>query len=647
MTNFEEMGFTPGILKSIQELGFNNPMPVQEKVIPMMLNEEKDIIALAQTGTGKTAAFGLPLVMTTNTDSNDTQALILCPTRELCMQITGDLTDYAKHTGQLKILAVYGGASIEQQIKALKKGVHIIVATPGRLIDLIGRRAAKLDNVHTVVLDEADEMLNMGFVDSINEILEAVPEGRRTLLFSATMSNEVASIARNYMTDATEITIGAKNASATNVSHGYFLVQARDKYKVLKRIADSEPGIYGIVFCRTRKETQEIASQLIDDGYNADALHGDLSQAQRDTVMQKFRVRNLQLLVATDVAARGLDVDNLTHVINYSLPDDIEVYTHRCGRTGRAGKTGISLSLVHLRERQQLKKIEKKVKTNFESLTIPSGKDICYKQLMHWVKKIETVTTEHQEIEKILPEIEERLSALDREELLSRVISLQFDRFLGNYRSGEEIISPVERGEYGKREQGKRSGDRGGEFSNDISASGKFIRYFINLGKSDGMFPEQLIGLINSNTKGKKVALGKIDLLRNFSFFEMDAERAGEVVPNLNNAMFNERKVVVEESQESDNHKQQRQGGGGDWKKDSGNKTKSGKKDDWSGGWQEDYRKMKDDFRSDGGKASGKKSSGQKYGYGASADRFGNKKPNKNNPKSHILSSDRKPRKRK
>ena len=623
MINFEEMGFTPDILKSIEELGFDSPMPVQEKVIPLMLDGERDIIALAQTGTGKTAAFGLPLVMTTDTGIDDTQALILCPTRELCMQITEDLNSFAKHTGQLKILAVYGGASIEQQIRALKKGAQIIVATPGRLIDLIGRKAAKLEKVRTVVLDEADEMLDMGFVDSINEILEEVPEGRRTLLFSATMSNEVASIAKNYMIDPLEIIIGTKNASATNVSHGYFLVQAKDKYKVLKRIADYEPEIYGIVFCRTRKETQEIASKLINDGYNADALHGDLSQAQRDTVMQKFRVRNLQLLVATDVAARGLDVDNLTHVINYSLPDDIEIYTHRCGRTGRAGKTGISLSLVHLRERQQLRKIEKKAKTTFEALPIPSGRDICYKQLMHWVKKVETVATKHQEIEKLLPEVEKRLSSLDREELLSRVISLQFDKFLSDYRNGEEIISPVDR-DFGKK--GKERDVR----SDDHSGSGNYIRYFINLGKSDGLFPEQLIGLINNNTKGKKVALGKIDLMKNFSFFEMDADRADEVIPNLNNAMFNERKVVVEESRESENHKQQRQDGGKkDWKEyPDKKKKKSGGKDDWFYSWI-DQHGIKDGFRYETGKSPYRKNSGQGKSNKTSVDRYGNKKTSK------------------
>src|SRR5512133_2259153 len=320
MTQFEEMGFTPGILKAIQELGFEQPMPVQKQVIPLMLGDNNDIIALAQTGTGKTAAFGLPLVLSTDTAINSTQALILCPTRELCIQITGDLSDYAKHTGDLRILAVYGGASIENQIKSLKKGVHIIVATPGRLIDLIGRKAVKLAAVNTVILDEADEMLNMGFLDSINEILEEVPEDRRTLLFSATMSPEIASIAKKYMNDPVEITIGTKNASAENVTHNYFLVHAKDKYKVLKRLADSEPDIYAIVFCRTRRETQEVASKLMNDGYNADALHGDLSQAQRDAVMQKFRTGNIKMLVATDVAARGLDVDDITHVINFNLP---------------------------------------------------------------------------------------------------------------------------------------------------------------------------------------------------------------------------------------------------------------------------------------------------------------------------------------
>jgi ATP-dependent RNA helicase DeaD len=540
MTKFEELGFTPGILKAIQELGFEQPMPVQERVIPLMLEEEGDIIALAQTGTGKTAAFGLPLVQMTDTELQATQALILCPTRELCMQITGDLNDYARYTGKLKILAVYGGASIDNQIRELKKGVHIIVATPGRLIDLIGRRAAKLTSVTTVILDEADEMLNMGFLDSINEILEDVPPGRRTLLFSATMSQEISGIARKYMVNPKEITIGTKNASAENVTHGYYLVQAKDKYKVLKRIADSEPDIYGIVFCRTRIETQDIASKLINDGYNADALHGDMSQVQRDTVMQKFRVRNLQLLVATDVAARGLDVDDLTHIINYNLPDDIDVYTHRSGRTGRAGKKGISISLVHVREKHNLKQVERLIKKPVKSIQIPTGTEICGKQLFHWIKKLETVVTEHQEIEKFLPEITEKLAGLDREELRRRVVSLQFGRFLDDYRSGEEIISPLD------KDDNFRGGSGRGAQREYI---GNYKRLFINLGKTDGFFPEQLIELVNKNTN-RKVPLGKIDLLKTFSFFEVEAEHADYLIQALNDSKFNDRRVAVEIAQE-------------------------------------------------------------------------------------------------
>jgi len=542
MIKFEEMGFTPGILKAIQELGFDQPMPVQKKVIPLMLGDDSDIIALAQTGTGKTAAYGLPLVQATDTGINITQALILCPTRELCIQITGDLADYARYTGDLKILAVYGGASIDNQIRGLKKGVHIIVATPGRLIDLIGRGAAKLSGVSTVILDEADEMLNMGFLDSINEILEAVPENRRTLLFSATMSSEVATIARKYMNSPAEITIGTKNSSAENVSHAYYIVHARDKYKVLKRIADSEPDIYGIVFCRTRNETQDIASKLINDGYNADALHGDLSQSQRDAVMQKFRLRNLRLLVATDVAARGLDVDDLTHVINFSLPDDAEVYTHRCGRTGRAGKTGISVSLVHLREKQNLLKIERLVKKPFKAIPIPTGSEICGKQLFNWVNKLGAVSTEHLEIEKFLPEIKLKLEGLDREELLKRVISLEFDRFLDDYRHGEDLIDPVPERE-SRFERGRRNDSR-------EKYNGNYKRLFINLGKADGFFPEQLIDLVNANTRGKKVPIGKIDLMKTFSFFEVESDYADDLIGSLSNVKFMDRRVAVEIAQE-------------------------------------------------------------------------------------------------
>ncbi|MCU0455516.1 MAG: DEAD/DEAH box helicase [Bacteroidales bacterium] len=542
MTEFDEMGFTPGILRAIRDLGFEQPMPVQEKVIPMMLNEERDIIALAQTGTGKTAAFGLPLVLSTDSMSNAVQALVLCPTRELCLQITGDLHSYAKHTGNLKILAVYGGSSIENQIRELKKGVHIIVATPGRLIDLIGRKVVRLQNVRTVILDEADEMLNMGFIDSINEILEEVPEGRRTLLFSATMSPEISSIARKYMDNPAEILIGTKNSSAENVSHYYYLVHAKDKYKVLKRISDFEPDIYAIIFCRTRRETQEIASKLISDGYNADALHGDLSQAQRDAVMLKFRQKNLQMLVATDVAARGLDVDDLTHVINFSLPDDTEVYTHRSGRTGRAGKRGISISLVHLKEKNNLHKIERMLKKPFKSLPVPTGSEICRKQLFNWVEKLENVTTYHQEIENFLPEIKLKLEKLDREELLRRVVSLEFDRFLDDYRTGDENIEVFTDKEF--------SFDRPERKPSWQKSQGNYKRLFINLGKSDGFYPEQLIELVNSNTRGKKIPIGRIELLRNFSFFEVEANSADKLIGALNNSMFMKTRVAVEIAQE-------------------------------------------------------------------------------------------------
>ena len=566
MTNFEEMGFAPGILKAIQELGFEQPMPVQKEVIPLMLEDEGDIIALAQTGTGKTAAFGLPLVQTTNTEIKNTQALILCPTRELCIQITGDLTAYAKYAGNLRILAVYGGASIDNQIRSLKKGVHIIVATPGRLIDLIGRNAAKLADVNTVILDEADEMLNMGFQDSINEILEEVPENRRTLLFSATMSVEIASIARKYMNNPTEVTIGAKNSSAENVSHGYYLVHAKDKYKVLKRIADFEPDIYAIIFCRTRVETQEVASKLINDGYNADALHGDLTQAQRDSVMQKFRSGNIHLLVATDVAARGLDVNDLTHVINFSLPDDSEVYTHRCGRTGRAGKTGISISLVHLREKHTLQKIEKLIKKPFKAIPIPTGTEICRKQLFNWISKLETVSTDHQEIEKFLPEIKLQLEKLDREELLRRVVSLEFDRFLNDYRYGEEFIDPVPEKEH--------NAGRSGSKSPREHYPGNYKRLFINLGKSDGFYPEQLIELVNTNTPGRKIPIGKIDLMKSFSFFEVDPDHADEVIEALNNSKFMNRKVAVEIAQERTDKPRQNGFSGRKTAKWSGIKTK-------------------------------------------------------------------------
>ncbi len=543
MKKFREMGFNPAIIKAIQELGFEQPMPVQQKVIPLMLEDECDIIALAQTGTGKTAAFGLPLVQTTDTEIKITQSLILCPTRELCIQITNDLTDYSKYTGNLKILAVYGGSSIENQIKALKNGVQVIVATPGRLIDLLGRGAVKLSHVNTVILDEADEMLNMGFLDSINEILEQVSKDRRMLLFSATMSSQIASIAKKFMKNQVEITIGTKNSSAENISHVYYSIHAKDKYKVLKRVADSEPDIYAIVFCRTRRETQEIASKLINDGYNADALHGDLSQLQRDNVMQKFRTGNIRLLVATDVAARGLDVDDLTHVINFSLPDDPEIYTHRCGRTGRAGKSGISVSLVHLKERYNLQKIEKLIKKSFKAESIPTGTQICEKQLLNWIGKLETIKTDHKEIEKFLPEINYKLSGMDREELVKRIVSLEFNRILDDYRHDEKLIDafPEENNSPDIRMSRKKSRQK---------HTGNYNRLFINLGKSDGFYPEQLIDLVNTNTIGRKIPIGKIDLLKTFSFFEVENRYAYDLIGALNNQKFLDRRIMVEIARE-------------------------------------------------------------------------------------------------
>jgi len=542
MIQFDEMGFTPGILKSLQGLGFDTPMPVQAKVIPIMLQSENDIIALAQTGTGKTAAFGLPLVQQTDTQSNSVQSLVLCPTRELCMQITQDLADYSAHIPGIKVLPVYGGASIEKQIRELKKGVHIVVATPGRLIDLIGRGAVKLGKVSTVVLDEADEMLNMGFLDSINEILEEVPEGRRTLLFSATMSPEIGKIAGNYMSNPTEVTIGQKNSSAENLIHNYYMVHSRDKYKVLKRIADYEPGIYGIVFCRTRIETQDVASKLLSDGYNADALHGDLSQAQRDAVMKKFRSRKLSFLVATDVAARGLDVDDITHVINYSLPEDTEVYTHRCGRTGRAGKSGISLSLVQANEKQYIRKIEKKLGKTFNLLQVPGRNEICGKQLNHWADKLEKVTTDNIEVQKFLPEIALRLENMDKEDLVRKVIGLEFERLFNDYRNEEEF-TVTENSKSDKKDAKERKSYR-------EKTEESYSRLFINLGKSDGFYPDQLINLVNTNTKGRKVPIGKIDLLRNFSFFEVGSKHADDLIGALSKTRFMGKKVELELAKE-------------------------------------------------------------------------------------------------
>lgn len=536
MKTFEELGVSPEIRKAIEEMGYENPMPVQEEVIPYLLGENNDVVALAQTGTGKTAAFGLPLLQQIDVKNRVPQSLILCPTRELCLQIAGDLNDYSKYIDGLKVLPVYGGSSIDSQIRSLKRGVHIIVATPGRLLDLMERKTVSLSTVHNIVMDEADEMLNMGFTDSINAILADVPKERNTLLFSATMSPEIARISKNYLQNAKEITIGRKNESTSNVKHVAYTVQAKDKYAALKRIVDYYPQIYGIIFCRTRKETQEIADKLMQEGYNADSLHGELSQAQRDAVMQKFRIRNLQLLVATDVAARGLDVDDLTHVINYGLPDDTESYTHRSGRTGRAGKTGTSIAIINLREKGKLREIERIIGKKFIAGEIPTGKQICEKQLIKVIDELEKVKVNEEEITDFMPEIYRKLEWLSKEDLIKRMVSHEFNRFLDYYRDREEIETPTdsrERNTRDSRERGSRKAAPG------------FTRLFINLGKMDSFFPSELISLLNSNTRGR-IELGRIDLMKNFSFFEVEEKEAQNVVKALNRANWNGRKVSVE-----------------------------------------------------------------------------------------------------
>jgi ATP-dependent RNA helicase DeaD len=536
---FEELGIRNDILKAISELGYEQPMPVQEKVIPVLLNNGHDVIGMAQTGTGKTAAFGLPVIQKTDVSRRQPQTLILCPTRELCLQIADDLIDYSKYIDGLKILPVYGGSSIESQIRALKKGVHIVVATPGRLLDLMKRGTVKLDNINTVVMDEADEMLNMGFTESINAILAEVPENRTTLLFSATMPPEIARIARNYMRNPEEIVVGNRNESTSNVKHRYYLVHAKDKYLALKRIADFYPNIYAIVFCRTRKETQEIADALIRDGYNADALHGDLSQPQRDYVMQKFRIRNLQLLVATDVAARGLDVNDLTHVINYGLPEDSDIYNHRSGRTGRAGKTGISIAIIHSKEKNRLRETEKKIGKKFETGTIPTGKAICEKQIINLSDKLEKVAVNEEEIAELLPLVFRKLDWLSKEDVIKRLVSLEFNRMIEYYRDADDLDIPDERNSREKGGKGDKSERR---------SDSKFVRLFVNYGKTDGVYPAHIIDLINESTP-HRVEIGRIDIMQNFSFFEVEEQSATQVVNALNKIKGLERKMVVEIAQ--------------------------------------------------------------------------------------------------
>lgn len=545
MKTFEELGVAPELLRAVSELGFEQPMPVQEEVIPYLLGSGNDVIALAQTGTGKTAAYGLPMLQQIDVKHAVVQSVVLCPTRELCLQIAGDLRDFARYMDGMRILAVYGGANIATQIRALRRGPQVVVATPGRLIDLMERGEAVLDGVKNVVLDEADEMLNMGFSDDIDKILDGVPAERNTLLFSATMSGEIEAIAKNYLNDYKEIVVGSRNEGAESVNHVYYLVQAKDKYLALKRIVDYYPRIYAIVFCRTRLETQEVADMLIRDGYNAEALHGDLSQQQRDLTMQKFRQHHTQLLVATDVAARGLDVDDLTHVINYGLPDDVENYTHRSGRTGRAGKRGTSISIIHVREKHKVRRIEQTIGKRFESGTLPEPREICTKQLYRAIDELERTEVDEDQIAAFLPEIRHKLEWLSKDDIIKRMVQNAFGRFLHYYANAPEIVQPQERktskGEtQAKQARGGRQRERGPR-----EAEPGFSRLFINLGKRDNFYAREIISIINRYVKGK-VEVGRIDLTPNCSFFEVPEESAQLVMQKLARAKVGHRQVVVD-----------------------------------------------------------------------------------------------------
>lgn len=542
MKTFEELGVSEEIRRAIGELGFEHPMPVQEEVIPYLLGNRNDVIALAQTGTGKTAAFGIPLLQRIDPERRETQALVLSPTRELCLQIADDLKDFSKYMRGINVVAVYGGASIETQIRSLNHGAHIIVATPGRLIDLMNRGKARLDAVRNVVLDEADEMLNMGFSDSINEIFEGVPEDRNTLLFSATMSKEIEKIATSYLHDHKEIVVGSRNEGAENVNHVYYMVNAKDKYLALKRIVDYYPRIFAIIFCRTKRETQEIADKLIHDGYNAESLHGDLSQQQRDLTMQKFRQHMTQLLVATDVAARGLDVDDLTHVINFGMPDDTESYTHRSGRTGRAGKKGTSIVIIHTRERHKIRAVEKIIGKEFVAGKIPTPQEICTKQLYKVMDEIVKVDVDDEQIAPFMEEINRHFEFIDKEDIIKKIVSQAFGRFLAYYADAPEIdVTPEKKA--GKGARGEKNGGRNGAGpASRRKAERGYRRLFINLGKTDGFYPGEVMQYVNRHVEGRQ-DIGHIDLLDKFSYIEVPEQDARKVMDALNGTRYRGREV--------------------------------------------------------------------------------------------------------
>jgi len=560
---FSEIGLNDEILKAITDLGFEEPTPIQQESIPFVLSEETDLIALAQTGTGKTAAFGLPVIQKIDSGKTQTQSIILCPTRELCLQITKDLETYSKYIKKLKITAVYGGTNIQTQIRALNSGSQIVVGTPGRVIDLINRKKLKLKDVEFVVLDEADEMLNMGFKDDLDTILAETPEEKQTLLFSATMPKEVMRITKNYMFSPKTIEVARRNEGATDVEHHYYMVNARDRYKALRRICDVNPDIYGIVFCRTRRETKEVSEKLMQDGYNADAIHGELSQQQRDHVMGRFRKKTLQILVATDVAARGIDINELTHVINYNLPDDNEIYIHRSGRTGRAGNKGISIIISHSREKRKLQSIQKMLKRELILQKVPGGDEICSIQLLRLIDKI-VKTDVSSQIEKHLPIIEEKLSHLDKEELVKHFVSAEFNRFLSFYKNAPDLnISASKSRDSGKSKRGHS--DEG------------FTRFFINLGKTHKCEPQNLIGLVNEYTRNRNLQIGKIDILQGFSFFEVESSAEKDVLEGFADSQWNGYKLTVEVSKpKNDSGKRRGKPSSSERKRNSGGYSKSG-----------------------------------------------------------------------
>jgi len=567
MILFNEMGLSAEIQSAIEDLGFVQPTPVQEKVVPFLLENRQDMVALAQTGTGKTAAFGLPIIQQLDTRKKSVQALILSPTRELAIQIAGDLQNFSKNLGFINIAVVYGGADIVKQMKEIERGAQIVVGTPGRTLDLIKRGKLKVNEIQWVVLDEADEMLSMGFKDDLDAILETSPAEKQTLLFSATMPQEIVAISKKYMNNIFEISVGKKNTGTANVEHNYYLVHAKDRYLALKRIADVNPNIYGIIFCRTRMETKEVADKLMEDGYNADALHGDLSQSQRDFVMQRFRGKHLHMLVATDVAARGLDVNDLTHVINYNLPDDPEVYIHRSGRTGRAGKKGISVTLIHMREKGKLKQVERIVNQPFIKKMVPSGKEICEKQLFSLIDKVENIDVNNEQIGEFMPVIYKKLAWLDREELIKHFVSVEFNRFLTyyenaadinvdeNHHNEREFSGRGERSERGERRDRGRRRDRdkrdnrddfGGKSERGGRGNYEFSRFFFNMGKKNGIAKRTIIDMINQNLPGKNVEIGNIEVLKGFSFFEIEKRYEKEVLKAFKDAKYKGQRVGID-----------------------------------------------------------------------------------------------------